>query len=1019
MFDGQGILTSDSKGQIRHLEYSPLGDTLLFTTTLLNAVQRFSLSESRLLSPGSTHPSPPTVLAISPSNHLLLSASENPPIIYIQSLLLGTQPTRFQPWVTSAPVAKAAFNKNRPNVFVLAFKDGTIAAYDFTKLPRQLSILSTARLTGAERQPGEIGHFKRHHAVTTVGGVEPGTVVESQGSATQNVAAAGESSVAVTGLDFIAGFRVRAVSVGADGRCKVVDFERLNVLREWHVKGPATALSILALKQVQEDGLTVTMGRKPSRISFKPSIPGQKSGPEACYIAIGRVDGRVLIYDTQGSLLRDIVVDGAGEKVVDVEWIRGPKPEALDDRWKVEMMKDSSWIDLCGISGKSKGVKKARIQEKQGRKNSVSQLTAIPSESENAVGDSFGGAADTASLTLSGKEETQKDVEEMPTEDFFDTVKHQKLEGPIEREIPHVTTQGYMDFFSPVKPVEIWRSKRESPKRRTSARPRPRVTSSTYRSPVGTPNQEKTSGTSQSQPTSGGGEREAAGPNATSKADGGVQASDMKIQHRSAYGTYRSTPGAYVRSSSTLAATASSASSTSKILADIKRFANAASLGKEQKPGSLAVFAPYMQSVSSKPTQKRIGDDRRRRRSSTFTAKARRRSSMLGDPRKSKTEIVDPDLSPTRVEVGEEDIWLSAESGAENGGDPNKTRRGRRTKQQMHDSIRRRRSRDMSGRPRRPSGATGIGERADRSPEGMKIRRTDRSMSSYHSQSPSSLFPTPLLTLTEMVQGNSYSPSTQSLPSAFPTPSLSAGGQGYPSLHASSVTPASTSASTDHTGLQFQHPSIGSSPPALPSCSTSGPTEETTSHSTALSTSVDESEDAIVPSTPRRARFTSAPTLQLPLPPGYAESFHGPVEMQNYLPRKGSLAAAGNRGPDRAPKGKDERKKRSEVKTDGVGRTPRGPFERARGRRGFGRLVSGNADMAPGDAGIGKDECIAGAGTIEVEHDRRSGGEEEMDKCCEHCEELRGEVQKLRDEVRSLRRMVKGKGKATMVTADI
>src|SRR5215469_8849206 len=232
------MLTSNSKGQIRLLQHSPQDDILLFTTTLLNAVQRYSLFESRLLSSGPTHPSPPTVLAISPNNHLLLSASESPPIIHIQSHDLGTQPTRFQPWVSNASVAKAAFNKTRPNIFALAFKDGTIAAYDYTSLPRQPAVLNAARMTREERQPGEIGHFKHHHAITTTGAAD----------ADATLSTADARSVAVTGLGFIAGFRARAVSVGTDGRCKIVDFERLHVLREWHVKAPATALSILALK---------------------------------------------------------------------------------------------------------------------------------------------------------------------------------------------------------------------------------------------------------------------------------------------------------------------------------------------------------------------------------------------------------------------------------------------------------------------------------------------------------------------------------------------------------------------------------------------------------------------------------------------------------------------------------------------------------------------------------------------------------------------------------------------------
>ena len=256
------------------------------------------------------------------------------------------------------------------------------------------------------------------------------------------LSAAETSNVAVTGLGFIAGFRARAASVGTGGWCKIVDFERLDVLREWHVKGPATSLSILALKGVEESGSTATLRRRAvPQTSFKAPMLGHRGGPEMSYVAVGRVDGRVLIYNTQGNLLKDVVVDGAGSRVLDVEWIRGPKPEALDKSRSVEVMNSCCWIDHEDINGKDNGAEKVQ---------------------------------------------TQKDIVEMPTEDIFDTMKHQKLEGPIEREIPHVTTQGYMDLFSPVKPVEKLLRERESPKRRTSTRPRPRVTSSTYRSPVGT-----------------------------------------------------------------------------------------------------------------------------------------------------------------------------------------------------------------------------------------------------------------------------------------------------------------------------------------------------------------------------------------------------------------------------------------------------------------------------------------------------------------------------------------------------
>jgi hypothetical protein len=804
-------------------------------------------------------------------------------------------------------------------------------------------------MTGDERQPSEIGHFTHHHAVTMTGAVDTDTALS-----------------AVTGLGFIAGFRARAVSVGADGRCKVVDFERLTVLQEWHIKGPATALSVLSLKVVEhgESVATVDRRRVVSQTSLKASVPEHKGVSEVCYVAIGRIDGRVLIYDTQGNLLRDVVVDGEGGRVLDVEWIRGPKSKALDESKRVEMMKNSSWIDRGDINGEN--------------------------------------------------DETQKVIAEIPTEDVFDTVNHQKLEGLIEREIPHVTTQGYMDLFSPVKPVEQLRPERESPKRRSSARPRPRVTSSTYRSPVSTPTQETTSG--KSQPTSSRSEREAARSSAISKAYSGVQASDVKIQHRSTCDTNLHVPGALVTPSSILASTASSTGSTSsKILADIKRFADTATFDKDPKPGSFAIFAPYMRSTSNKALPKRINDDRRKGRSSTSTVKDRRRSSMLGDARKSKTDLVNRAQSPTAVEVGDEDIWLSAESEVENGGSTTKTRRGRRTKQQTYNSNRRRRSKSMSGQPQRPSGAPGSSEHAVRDPETMKIRSMDTSASTYHPQSPSSLFPAPLLTPSEVLESNAYSCVAQSLPSALHSPSFVASDSRYPLLYTPSAIPASTLPSTGYTISESQHASVAPSSSTSPSRSTSAPTEGKVSQSTAPITSHNEFENTVIHNTPQRSRFDSAPTVQLPLPPGYAESFHGPVEVQNYLPRKGSLAAGGKKGPESSPQRKDGRKKRNEARTGGVGKIPRSPVERARERREFGKVVSGNADKVLLEVGTGKDWGTMEAGIVRVEHFERSDGQEKTHKCCRRCEELESEVQRLRDEVRSLRRLIKGKGKVKAV----
>jgi hypothetical protein len=145
------------------------------------------------------------------------------------------------------------------------------------------------------------------------------------------------------------------------------------------------------------------------------------------------------------------------------------------------------------------------------------------------------------------------------------------------------------------------------------------------------------------------------------------------------------------------------------------------------------------------------------------------------------------------------------------------------------------------------------------------------------------------------------------------------------------------------------------------------------------------------------------------------ESFQGPVEVQNYLPRKHRLATGEKKDPERFSRRKDGGKKRGEARTNGMGETPRSPIERVRKTRDFGRVVSGNADRVLEEVWVGKGGDIMAAGMVGVEH-----FEWELGKCCHRCEELGSEVQRLRDEVKSLRRLVegKGKGKAVIVSGD-
>jgi hypothetical protein len=94
-----------------------------------------------------------------------------------------------------------------------------------------------------------------------------------------------------------------------------------------------------------------------------------------------------------------------------------------------------------------------------------------------------------------------------------------------------------------------------------------------------------------------------------------------------------------------------------------------------------------------------------------------------------------------------------------------------------------------------------------------------------------------------------------------------------------------------------------------------------------------------------------------------------------------------------------------------LGDTPGSPVEKAKERRGFGKAVSGNVDRVLEEIRSGKVGGTIETGMVGVEHFLRGDGEEGLGKCCRRCEELGSEVQRLRDEVRSLRKLVKGRGR--------
>ena len=122
--------------EVRHLAYTADARELFLSTHMTADIQRYSTSRAELLSPTRVNDAPSTALAVSPTGHLIISASDNPPAVYLKNLTHNSKPILIETRVSSSAVSVIKFHPERPNVFLLAFRDGSIAAYDATKLSR-------------------------------------------------------------------------------------------------------------------------------------------------------------------------------------------------------------------------------------------------------------------------------------------------------------------------------------------------------------------------------------------------------------------------------------------------------------------------------------------------------------------------------------------------------------------------------------------------------------------------------------------------------------------------------------------------------------------------------------------------------------------------------------------------------------------------------------------------------------------------------------------------------------------
>ena len=306
------------QGQLRRLEYAKDLQSFFFTTTLQDSVQSYSVNQATLSDSAHVHPSPPNVFAIAPDSKLLLSASKEPPTTYLTNVSIHTPPITLRPDCSSSSVSAASFHPDCPALFLLAFADGTLAAYDAAHFFHDRG--RGNRRSGPARSGagGEVGHITKLHAVGSTDSPrnhlsQPFLDGYDRETGTVSI---GDQDTCLTSIAFIPGSRYQAVSVGSDGKCCIVDFgtKPAMITRTWSLHGRATSLSILhaefkAANYYHLDGVDL-MGHY--GLSSKEVV-----------IAIGRQDGLVLLYNCEGNISGERSFDKDNGRVIDVDWLEG------------------------------------------------------------------------------------------------------------------------------------------------------------------------------------------------------------------------------------------------------------------------------------------------------------------------------------------------------------------------------------------------------------------------------------------------------------------------------------------------------------------------------------------------------------------------------------------------------------------------------------------------------------------------------------------------------------------------
>ena len=146
---------------------------------------------------------------------------------------------------------------------------------------------------------------------------EGGVALEGHHSGT-DPGGIGPKEFGISAVAFVPGRKATVVTVGADGKCCVVDFtqpskQKAILLKSWHIRRPATSLSVIC--STKNASISQLERADDPESESRHDLPN-----ESYYIAVGRSDGRVLLFDLDGKALGEQALDDKGARVIDVEW---------------------------------------------------------------------------------------------------------------------------------------------------------------------------------------------------------------------------------------------------------------------------------------------------------------------------------------------------------------------------------------------------------------------------------------------------------------------------------------------------------------------------------------------------------------------------------------------------------------------------------------------------------------------------------------------------------------------------